>query len=43
VSFRAEVIDTLAMTVTPIPGRFSGKTEMALPVKPYLAIRVLQE
>ena len=41
--FRAEVIDTLAMTVTRIPGRFSGKTEIALPVKPYLAIRVLQE
>ncbi len=38
--FKAEVIDTLAMTVTRVPGEFSGHAEIALPIKPYLAIRV---
>ena len=38
--FRAEIIDTLAMTITPVPGTFSGQAEIPLPIKPYLAIRV---
>jgi hypothetical protein len=38
--FKAEVIDTLAMTITPVPGIFSGKAQISIPVKPYLAIRV---
>ncbi len=38
--FKAEIIDTLAMTVTPVDGMFSGKVDIPLPVKPYLAIRV---
>ncbi|MDP9038793.1 MAG: DUF5060 domain-containing protein [Acidobacteriota bacterium] len=38
--FKAEIIDTLALTVTPVPGEFSGKAEIPLPIKPYLAIRM---
>jgi hypothetical protein len=40
--FRAEVIDTLAMTVTPVWSGLSGKVEIPLPLKPYLAIRVMR-
>jgi hypothetical protein len=40
--FKADIIDTLAMTITPVQGIFSGKTDIALPVKPYLAIRLTQ-
>jgi hypothetical protein len=38
--FRADIIDTLGMTITPVAGTFSGQTEIPLPIKPYLAIRV---
>lgn len=38
--FRAEVLDTLAMTITPVPGELSGQVEIPLPIRPYLAIRV---
>jgi hypothetical protein len=38
--FKAEVIDTWAMTITPLPGEFSGSTEIPLPTKPYQAIRL---
>lgn len=38
--FKAEVIDTWAMTITPVPGTFSGQATIPLPTKPYLAIRV---
>ena len=40
--FKAEIVDTLAMTITPVAVIFSGKTEIALPVRPYLAIRVVR-
>jgi len=40
--FKAEIIDTLAMTIAPVAGIFSGKAEIALPVRPYLAIRVVR-
>jgi uncharacterized protein DUF5605/uncharacterized protein DUF4038 len=39
-AFKAEIIDTLAMTITPLPGEFSGHVEIPLPVKPYQAIRL---
>jgi len=42
VQFKAEIIDTLAMTITPVAGTLSGKVEVALPIKPYLAIRVVR-
>lgn len=38
--FKAEIIDTFAMTVTPVPGEFSGHAEISLPTKPYLAVRL---
>jgi hypothetical protein len=38
--FKTEIIDTLAMTITPVEGTLSSKVDIALPVKPYLAIRV---
>jgi Domain of unknown function (DUF5605) len=40
--FKADVIDTLAMTITPVAGTLSGTVEIALPIKPYLAIRVVR-
>jgi hypothetical protein len=40
-TFKADIIDTsAAMTITPVAGTLSGKVDIALPVKPYLAIRV---
>jgi hypothetical protein len=40
--FKAEIIDTLAMTITPVEGVLRRKVEIALPVRPYLAIRVTE-
>jgi hypothetical protein len=40
VRFKAEIIDTWEMTVTPLPGEFTGKCEIELPTKPYLPIRL---
>jgi hypothetical protein len=39
--FRAEVLDTWNMTVTPVPGEFSGPSEIPLPGRPYTAVRVV--
>lgn len=38
--FRADVIDTWNMTITPVPGALSGRATIPLPTRPYLAIRV---
>lgn len=38
-SFRAEIIDPWQMTIQPVEGRFSGKFNMKLPGRPYLAVR----
>ena len=38
--FKVEVIDTWAMTIAPLPGEFSGRAEIPLPTKPYMAIRI---
>lgn len=38
ISFRATLLDPWAMTRTPLEGRFSGKSTIALPGKPYQAI-----
>jgi hypothetical protein len=40
--FKAEIINTLAMTITPVSGTLSGSTSIALPIQPYLAIRVIR-
>jgi len=37
--YKADLIDPWAMTITPVPGAFSGKFTMNLPGKPYLAVR----
>lgn len=41
-NFRADILDTLAMTITPVAGMLSGKVDIPLPVKPFLAIRVVR-
>lgn len=38
ISFRATLIDPWAMTRTPLEGRFTGKSTISLPGKPYQAI-----
>jgi len=38
--FKAEILDTWEMTITPVPGEFSGCAEIQLPHKPYQAIRL---
>lgn len=40
--FRADIIDTVAMTIWPVPGLHSGNVDIALPIKPYLAIRMMR-
>ncbi|MDR3745282.1 MAG: DUF5605 domain-containing protein [Acidobacteriaceae bacterium] len=40
--FKAEILNTLAMTITPIAGTLSGNASIQLPVQPYLAIRVVR-
>ncbi|HZQ44604.1 MAG TPA: DUF5060 domain-containing protein [Acidobacteriaceae bacterium] len=37
--YRAELIDPWAMTVSPVPGEFSGKTRLTLSGQPYRALR----
>jgi hypothetical protein len=37
--YRASVIDPWEMTITPVEGTFSGKFNMKLPGKPYIAVR----
>jgi hypothetical protein len=41
-TYRADLIDPWEMTVTPLPGTFTGKFIMKLPGKPYLAVRFLK-
>lgn len=38
--YQVEVIDTWNMTVTPLEGVYEGPTEISLPGRPYLALRV---
>jgi hypothetical protein len=38
-SYRFDLIDTMAMTVSELPGRFSGRCRIPLPARPYLALR----
>ncbi|MGE5558067.1 MAG: DUF5605 domain-containing protein [Bacillota bacterium] len=39
-SYKIDVIDTWEMTVTSLPGTFSGRCEVKLPGKPYMALRI---
>jgi len=38
-SYRADLIDPWAMTITPLPGTHSGKSLHKLPARPYMALR----
>jgi len=38
-TYRAELIDPWAMTITPVSGQFSGKSRLKLAGKPYMAVR----
>jgi hypothetical protein len=40
--FRAEIIDTWEMTVTPVEGAYRDHLTIALPGKPYLAVRIVK-
>lgn len=40
ISFKADLIDPWAMTITEIPGTFTGKSKIKLPSKPYMAVRL---
>jgi len=39
VNYKAELIDPWAMTVTPLPGTFTGKSDIKLSGRPYQAVR----
>jgi hypothetical protein len=41
--FAIEVIDTWNMTITPLPGAYSGTCRLELPGKPYIAVRVRRQ
>jgi hypothetical protein len=38
--FAIEVIDAWEMTITPLEGAFSGRSEFSLPGKPHIALRI---
>lgn len=38
--YKVEIIDTWEMTITKVEGLYSGVTNIKLPVKPYMALRV---
>lgn len=38
VSFKVTLVDPWAMTASPLPGVFSGKSKLTLPGKPYMAV-----
>jgi hypothetical protein len=42
VTFRGELIDPWAMTVTALPGTFTGKSEIELSGKAYQAVRFVR-
>jgi hypothetical protein len=39
-TFKADIIDTWAMTITPVPGTFTGHADITLPIQPYMAVRL---
>ena len=42
-TFKVEVIDTWNMTITTIDKKFSGRSLIELPAKPYIALRITRE
>ena len=43
VKFRIEVIDTWNMTITAVDGSFSGFTEIKMPGRPWMAVRIKRQ
>ncbi len=41
--FKVEVIDTWNMTITPLSQKFSGRSLIELPAKPYMAVRITKQ
>ena len=41
--YQVEVIDTWNMTITPLQKKFSGRSLIELPTKPYIAIRIIKQ
>ena len=39
-TYEIELIDTWDMTVTKLPGTFSGEIRVDMPEKPYMAVRM---
>jgi len=42
-TYQVEVIDTWDMTITPLQKKFSGRSLIELPAKPYIAIRIKKQ
>ena len=42
-SYNVEVIDTWDMTITPLQKKFSGRSLIELPGKPYISVRITKE
>jgi hypothetical protein len=41
-SYKVDILDTWDMTITALPGTFSGEFKIDLPGKPYIAIRMIK-
>lgn len=41
--FNVEVIDTWNMTITPLQKKYSGHSLIELPVRPYIALRIIKQ
>jgi hypothetical protein len=41
--FRVEIIDTWTMMITPVQKKFSGRSLIELPQKPYIALRIIKQ
>jgi len=41
--YQVEIIDTWNMTITPIQKKFSGRSMIELPAKPYIAVRIIKQ
>jgi hypothetical protein len=42
-AYHVEVIDTWNMTITPLGKKFSGRSLIELPAKPYMAVRIVRQ
>ncbi|HSC37451.1 MAG TPA: DUF5605 domain-containing protein, partial [Chitinophagaceae bacterium] len=42
-NYKVEAIDAWNMSITPLPGVYNGKCLVALPAKPYTALRITRQ